>query len=98
MTLRKFVFNSFIDYIADASCLMLVNQDKIKIHIYSSWEASGQGHLQVSFQSNKGRHQDEYFSYHLKYFPVLENTKSHIEHNIKSTREFQNPSPTILDV
>lgn len=42
---------------------------------YSSGEASGQGHLQVSFESDQCRHQDEHLGNHLEHLPVLEHTE-----------------------
>lgn len=41
---------------------------------YSSGEAGGQCHLQVSFESDQCRHQDEHLCYHLEHLPVLEHT------------------------
>lgn len=41
---------------------------------YSSGEARGQGHLQVSFESNQSRYQDEHLCYYFEHLPVLEHT------------------------
>jgi len=41
---------------------------------YRGGEASSQSHLQVSFESDQRRHQDEQLCYHLEHLPVLGKT------------------------